>query len=226
MRRFIFFFVVFSLFAPVGQAGIILGNLPASNDNTGTDFMTIQYKAMGFLMGATAVSLESITYRYEMLDILNFGIGFMHIYSDAAGLPGASLAQNHLAYPLGPGTFENTVGFGIGPGGNWCGNCGFPTLPFTLEANTAYWLVLSAQPVSTQGPLPFRWLASSPGITPAGPLATHTGGYTSTDGINWNNSTIFNSYQLNGTVPEPGTVWLGGLALAGLAVRFRRRTQR
>ena len=213
MRRFIFFFVVFSLFAPVGQAGIILGNLPASNDNAGTDFLTIQYKAMGFQMGAAAANLESVTFRYEMLEInrANFIGGSMYIYSDLAGLPGSSLAFIPTAFILADGTFEVTFS---------------PILPFTLAANTAYWLVLNGQPVSTQGPLPFRWLASSPGITPAGPLATHTGGYTSTDGINWNNSTILNSYQLNGTVPEPGTVWLGGLALASLAGRFRRRAQR
>lgn len=154
-------------------------------------------KGMGFSMpGGLDYTLDSVTLR---LDITTTDVSpLIEIYSDAGGVPGASLT-----------TLMNPGSFGLG-----IDDYAFtPTSSFTLEADESYWIVAS----STLGT--YSWKASSPSETPTG-LASHVG---ATFGAYppSSSSGILTTYFVDATiVPAPGSLAL--LGLAGLAARRRR----
>nr|WP_228021175.1 choice-of-anchor R domain-containing protein [Microcystis sp. LEGE 08355] len=129
----------------------------------------------------------------------------VQIRNDVGGSdPGSTvLASFTNPTPQGAGTFNYTFTL---------------TSPFTFTAGTKYWLYVA----STSGN--FIWNASFPSQTPTG-IATSSGSRFSNDsGASFNNSSIFNSFQINATeitgpvasTPEPSAI--AALSLFGLGL--------
>jgi hypothetical protein len=179
-------------------ADTIISNSPG-NDGSQTAGINdaTRTKGMGFTMpGGLDYTLDAVSLR---LDLTSTDVSpLVEIYSDAGGVPGASLT-----------TLVNPGSFGLG-----IADYSFtPSGSFTLEAGQSYWVVAS----STLGT--YSWKASSPSETPTG-LATHLG---ATFGAYppSSSSGILTTYFVDATVvPAPGSLAL--LGLAGLAARRRR----
>ncbi|WP_283160081.1 choice-of-anchor R domain-containing protein [Microcystis aeruginosa FBCC-A68] len=181
-----------------------MGNLPQTNDNAGTIISTVDVKVLAFTLPAgNNYSLDN-----AILRLGGYAPGeapLVQIRNDVGGSdPGSTvLATFTNPTPQGAGVFSYTF---------------TPTGPFTFTAGTKYWLYVT----STSGSFP--WSASSPSITPTG-IATSSGARSSNDsGASFNNSSIFNSFQINATeitgpvasTPEPGAI--AALSLFGLGL--------
>ncbi|WP_159293643.1 choice-of-anchor R domain-containing protein [Microcystis aeruginosa] len=186
----------------------MIGNLPQNNDNTGNLIgvfgVTTGVKALAFTLPAgNNYSLDNAILRLSGYDPGETPL--VQIRNDVGGSdPGSTvLASFTNPTPQGAGNFDYTF---------------TPTSPFTFTAGTKYWLYVT----STSGS--FNWRASNPGITPTG-IATSSGARSSNDsGASFNNSSIFNSFQINATeitgpvasTPEPGAI--AALSLFGLGL--------
>lgn len=177
--------------ATTASAQTIISNLSASTVSStffGPGGTTV-FKAGGFTMGGSAFDLLDAVLT---LDGAAGGQPVVAIYSDAAGAPGAQL----VALSGGP----------IGALGDYSFT---PNAPFTLEANTSYWLYV----VDSGNGGNFNWISTD--VDPSGPHATWIG-----YNFNGNPSSFANFLEING-VPGPATAGL--FAMAGLfAVRRRR----
>jgi hypothetical protein len=170
-------------------------------------------KGMGFTMGPLSFELDSVDLRLCFDNVVagcfpaangSVGTPVLRLFSDAAGLP-----SNELL------TFVNPVfGFGIED------YTFVPSAPFTLNAGTAYWLVLHSEDGGD-----FSWLANNPQTIPAGAFASHLGMKTGGDAPEppTSSSTFLNIYAVHGTqvVPEPSAALL---LLAGSALFIWRRS--
>lgn len=134
------------------QAIELISNLPGNDATQSAALSNLRVKGMGFTMPDDAYSLVSVTLR---LDTDGAGTNpIIQIWSDVGGNPGASLITlNNPSFGTGIANYDFT-----------------PPAPFTLLANTTYWIVAYG-PV---GALAYDWKASSPAVTPTG-LATHAG---------------------------------------------------
>ena len=131
-------------------------------------------------------------------------IPLVQIRNDGGINPGSTvLASFTNPTPQGLGVFSYTF---------------TPTGPFTFTAGTKYWLYV----ISTSGS--FDWRASSTNQTPTG-IATSSGSrFSNNSGASFNNSSIFNSFQINATeitgpvarTPEPSAI--AALSLFGLGL--------
>lgn len=194
------------------RATVILGNLPSNADSGSNPLSTTNHKAVSFNMGSADFLLDSVVLR---LNRSAFGGGptdpIMELRDDSSD-------------PLIPGTTLFTFPNPIAPASNFNNEVFTPPLLFTLLADTTYWLVVRSGSLADDSNL--LWSASNfPGITPTGVGAT-LGNYRSSSdgGANWNDSTFQNSFQINGTrIPEPGTLALFGLGLAGLGFARRKK---
>lgn len=177
--------------ATTASAQTIISNLSASTVSStffGPGGTTV-FKAGGFTMGGSSFGLMDAVLT---LDGTAGGQPIVSIYSDAAGAPGAQLAL--------------LSGGPIGALGNYSF---VPNAPFTLEANTTYWLYVVDS--GTGGN--FSWISTN--ADPSGPHATWVG-----YNFNGNPSSFQNFLEIN-AVPGPATAGL--FAAAGLfAVRRRR----
>nr|WP_288137530.1 choice-of-anchor R domain-containing protein [Microcystis sp. LE17-20D] len=183
-----------------------MGNLPQTNDNASTFLSTPApaIKALAFTLPAgNNYSLDNVILRLR--DYETGGNPLVQIRNDVGGSdPGSTvLASFTNPTPQGLGTFNYTF---------------TPTGPLTFTAGTKYWLYVT----TTFGA--FSWLGSNPGITPTG-IATLSGvRLSSNGGSSFNNSTTFNSFQINATeitgpvasTPEPGAI--AALSLFGLGL--------
>lgn len=134
-------------------------------------------KEFGFIMGADPAVLASV--------ILTLDFHFpspspiVSIWSDSAGLPGVELLV--LSNPPDLSGEDDYV---------------FEAqMPFTLQANTSYWLHVRSEPATDP---PFRWRATDPAILPTG-LATAIGYL-----YNGNPSGFYNSLEIQ-CVGDVGT---------------------
>jgi hypothetical protein len=140
----------------------VIGNLPASSDAAGVVIhgrgwhTGVTAAAAGFAMGGTSLSLSSVDLRLEWNPQFSSGeVPLVQLYSDVAGQPDAPVLTLVSPALAELGTYSFT-----------------PVAPFTLEAATTYWIV-----VSNVGPEAsfFYWRRSSPPITPTGAFATNAG---------------------------------------------------
>lgn len=195
--------------ASTASAGVIISNLNGNDGTQSAGIDDVRNKGMGFSMAAGSdYSLDFVTLRLDITGTPGDVDPIVQIWSDVGGSPGAALTT--LADPMFSATGINNYAFTT-------------TGPFTLLADTTYWLVVSGA-VGTSG---FDWKASSPAVTPTG-IATHFGSKFDTNGPPpTNDSSILNSYSINATeiagVPVPGSVALLGIGLAGIGYRRRNR---
>lgn len=188
----------------------IISNLPGNDGSASTIAASTGNfaKAAGFTMGASNFSLDSVTLRLRVNDPA--ATLTVQLFSDAGGAP-VGLALVDFTNPVLPAGMSSFVFV--------------PTAAFLLDAGTTYWVAATGLSPTSDG---IEWLASAPGVAPTG-LATSAGYTFSSAGVYppTNGSSIFNSYQVDGTavVAEPTTLVLSALGLAALGFRRRRVTR-
>lgn len=202
------FFVLMAFASSNSQATDIFGNYPG-NDGTVTSLSAGRAKALSFTMNSSS-SLGSMVLRLRDIDPL--AVINVQMMNDTGGIdPGTTVLANFTTPAFqGSGIFDYNFN---------------PTTPFTLQSGTTYWLqvaYVSGTELGNTG-----WTASSPSLTPTGPLATYNGQRFSTNsGASWTSSSIINTFKLDSTilpVPEPSTYALGAIATGVLGFMTRRR---
>lgn len=195
--------------ASTASAGVIISNLNGNDGTQTAGIDDLRNKGMGFTMASgNDYSLDFVTLRLDITGTPGDVDPIVQIWSNVGGSPGAALTT--LSDPLISATGINNYVFSA-------------TAPFTLLADTTYWLVVSGA-VGASG---FDWKASSPAVTPTG-IATHFGAKFDTNGLPpTGNSSIINSYSINASeiagVPVPGSIALLGIGLAGFGYRRCRQ---
>jgi hypothetical protein len=189
------------------RADLVISNLP-TNDSLGFSFTGGQGLGEEFRMGATPYALDSVDLRLLFFDVANVRLQVALYGTGPTGRPGPLLETFNDPSLVNGGPFTYTF---------------TPSSPFTLEADTPYWLVTNALPGSAL----VESLGSLPPVTPTGPGATYLDqafglGNPPTGPGTGEPSGI----QVNGTpspAPEPSTLALFALGAAGLALGAWRR---
>jgi hypothetical protein len=187
------------------RAAVIIGNLPPTNDGTGTGLNGATQKAMVFTMDSTAYTVDTVILRLQDYSTAAGDAASVGFFLDNGAGTNTGAATGSL---LAPDSASDAVGdFTF-----------LPAAPITLAANTTYWLLVDRLAGD------FAWKASAPALTPTGAGATFSFARNSTnDGASYGNSSFLNSFQINGTsVPEPSTALLGMLGLGALILRRTR----
>lgn len=203
--------VAFALSAVVVSAAhanlsaTILGNYPQTNDNTQSAGLTnLRLKAISFTMPAAGdYFLTGIRLRlgnYDPSETVDLQI---RDHSGSNTAPGANVLMTFTGAP-GQGAAIQDYAF-------------TPNGVLTLEAGMSYWLFVGGSAGQS-----YDWKASSPGIVPTG-LATYGANlFTTNGGTSWTNSSIINTFVIDGKlVPAPGLAAFG-MGLAALCARRRR----
>ena len=156
----------------------IISNLDGNDLTQSAGLSSTRNKGMGFTMPAgDDYTLNHVTLR---LDTNGVPVPIVEIWTDVAGLPGASIET--LTNP----TFAAS---GIA-------NYDFTSSGTTLAAGTSYWIVA----YGAAGTPSYDWKASSPAQIPTG-IATHLGALFDTNGPPpTTTSSIICSYSVTATV--------------------------
>jgi serine protease AprX len=167
----------------VASEGTIITNMPGNDGAQSTNLSDGRIKAMGFTMPAgDDYVLDEVQLRLNLASVAADPL--VRIFDDVQGLPTNQLIT--LANPPLNQTGISTYSF-------------TPPAPFTLEADTAYWLVVYNLTSGTTASM--GWVASSPAQIPLG-IAVHSGSLWNGDtGPNppYSPSAIINSYTVMGT---------------------------
>lgn len=180
-----------------------LGQSPNAADSVGSD----SWLATGFRTGSVAngYSLDSI--QINLGDALGNPSGFTVMLYTSSGVavdPGSKLAT--LTGPVNPtasGTYSYT-----------------PSSSLTLLPTTFYFVVLTAGTSTANGA--YEWdHAAANNYNPNGGWASLGGGWTSSNGTTWNDSSaVFSQFAINATAaPEPGTWGLLALGVSFFGLR-------
>jgi len=200
--------VLLTLAPAATRADVVLGNFGAG-DGGNVSTSTNNFNAASFTMGSQDYLLSDVQIRITGNG--NAAATFQ-LRADASGHPSSSALFTFTSETI-TGFSTNTVTF---PAGS----------PFTLTANSTYWLV----GFTTNGNI--NWVDSSPHTNPSGSGATFGQYQQSTDsGASWASSPNEPKFQLDGTpatgVPEPGSLLLvGTVSCVAAAVGWRRRRTR
>jgi hypothetical protein len=181
-----------------------LGQTPDGNNLVGSD----SWLAAGFVTGGNTGGYVLNSVLIELMDPSGVpGNLTVMLYSDRLGgiSPATSLAV--LGGPVAPstsGTYTYTPGSSL-----------------TLSPGNDYFVVVTASSMVATGS--YNWSASGVNnYNPSGGWISLAGGWTSSNGTSWaNSSAVFSQFAINATpAPEPGM--MGLLAAGGLIVAIRR----
>lgn len=207
MSKLHFGIATLALFAgSMAGADVLIGNYPPTNDSTqSADVDNLRQKAIMFTMPAgSSYDITSITLRLG--NYITPGDGAILELRDHTGVntaPGATVLGMFTA----PLSNSSAIGdFVFSPVGT-----------ITVLPGTAYWIVARGVDAATS----YDWKGSSPGKTPTGIATYGSNLFTSNGGTSWSNSSIINTFQIDGVIPAPGTAAL--LGLGGLIALRRRR---
>jgi len=168
-----------SLLLALGASSAARGEIIISNFSAGVGVGTAfgggastQYKAYGFTMGATSFQLDDVSLSFN--------------FPNASPVPvvsiwdGATLPTNQLIVLDNPAILTGPADYVFTSG-----------TPFTLNANTTYWVHVVSSP--TNG-VAFTWDGTTPSTDPTGANASGIGYI-----FNGNTSTLRNRLEVNGT---------------------------
>jgi hypothetical protein len=189
------------------RAGMILTNLPGNDLAAYTSINSSFAYSVGITVGAADLSLDSVDFRLKSVSAS--GTANVELRSAAGSNPSNTVLATFGNQTVSSAGFSNYVFV--------------PNSPFTLEANTTYWLTIVNNFAGAEGLI---IAASNPALSPSGPLGSYVGlrfGTPTNQSIN-----VLTlpppSFQLNGTitaVPEPA--WLGTLGSATVLLVWLRR---
>ncbi|BDC48563.1 hypothetical protein F183_A08790 [Bryobacterales bacterium F-183] len=188
------------------KADTILGNLPVTNDSTPTVIGGQFVKAIGFTLSpGQNYNLTQLTLR-----LAGFSVGRVPVVTLRENVGGADPGANVLVQ------FSNPPA----QGNDYFNYAFTPASPFTLLANTKYWLVVS----ESAGTI--AWSASIPSVTPSGVAVLNNNRLSTDGGLSYGDSARFNNFQLEGTpvvnpVPEASSA-LFLLGAVAVAARLRK----
>lgn len=192
--------------AHANTSATIISNYPPANDSTQSAFLNDQrIKAIAFTMPAAGDDyfLTGVRLRLGNYDPNETVILQIREHTGSNTAPGANVLMTFTG-PPGQGVANADYGF-------------TPNGTLTLQAGSSYWVYVGGFAGQS-----FDWKASSPGIVPTG-IATYGANlFTTNAGGSWSNSTIINTFLIEGKlVPSPGLAAFG-VGLAAIGLRRRR----
>lgn len=197
----------------VGNAAPVIYDNGGPNQASGNN-MSFAYQAEDFVLASAFTVTDVHFWSLEASNAYRNGF-YWALQSNAVGTPGAVVASG----------FQSSVtrtATGVSAFGESEFLNDFNIAPTVLAAGT-YWLTLHNGAFSnlTDDGLDFLWETTA--------VAKGFNGHEDFgDGFGWNPNGNEHAFRLTGTpvggptVPEPGTAWLAGVALAGLLVRRLR----
>ena len=197
-------------FGAGAQAGVVYDN--GAPDLLGGNEMTAWIQAEDFTLASTTTLTDVHFWTIEDAASAGFSGSIEYaFYADAGGLP----SPGAPAFEAGTGLTRVSTGnvvFGFDEY-----DYSFKVAPFTATGGTTYWLALHNGPIGNDSRAEVYWETTSANSSASGseeilPRA----------GDGWSSPGAEHAFQL-AAVPEPGTVALLALGLAGLG--FVRRRQ-
>lgn len=190
-------------YAPISAASFLSDNLSVSPvySQNAPGVTSTDWYASSFTTDDHSYTLQSVALLMAMTS--GPGAAQAAIFTDVSDQPGSQVDAL-----ISPGSYSNTLA-----------STSFTANGITLAANTTYWVVLSA----SSGNFDWAWTDSNTG---AGVGFTHTWSGSDDAGNSW--LTFHDSPQIMqveaNPIPAPATLWLFGIALAGMRLAERRRT--